>query len=219
MSTPEVELVTLVGVFDPSRLERMKGLGPSEIVSVEQRLGETITTSQAATPRGSGPRLAIPRRQLDMLFVPERLEVRSEAALFRSAVASKMVDFFDAVIAELGQLPWTRVGYNFILWTELESPVVDIVATKFFREDLGKALGAKAVVGGAAWVWLDINGDTLWLKLEPHRESLTTHRIIANANVTIELESQSEFPSSSTIQENLLKHLGQAESVLEALES
>ena len=219
MTTPEVELVSLVGVFDPNRVERMAGLGPPEISSIEERLGETLTLGQATSTRGSGARLVISRWQLDMLLLPDRIEVRSEAASFTKEVAERIGEFFDSVTAQSGQMPWTRVGFNFILRAESQDSAISRVNAKIFREDLGAALGNHDIIGGAAWVWLDIDGDTLWLKLQPHRDSLDTKRIIVNANFTDELGDEAEFPDSTTIAEGLLKHWGQLDAVLQAFAS
>ena len=63
-------------------------------------------------------------------------------------------------------------------------------------------------------MWLDIEEGTLWLKLQPLRDSETTPTIIANANVTIPFAQQLDFPSSEEVARKLSHYWAQLDTVL-----
>lgn len=217
VSDREFELVSVVGVFDPMEMQDLVKLGPTEIEAIEESLGEMFQVGQVINDRGSGSDLVIRRLQIDLLIQDGRFEVRSQGPSFSSETAQKMVELFSEVVSRFGSVPWTQLGYNFILRLSSSDTAIEKLGSQMLKDSLASTLQHE-ILGGAAWLWLEVQGSTLWLKLEPHRNSRTTRRVYVNANFTVELPDPSGFPGSAIIKDKLLSYRDELDSILKALE-
>jgi hypothetical protein len=133
-----------------------------------------------------------------------------------AAAIDLMPRFLIAVIENLGDLSWVRVGYNFIIPLLTDDLVISKIRQSLLKDSLEAVLNCN-VIGAAAWLWLEVGGGYFRLKLEPHRESPTTHRLIANANFTIELGDKGDLPSIEQLSQGLVEYYGQVDSTLAKL--
>jgi len=214
---PEFQLASVVATFDPRRLERNVVLGTSDIEAIEQTLGQTIRTGRATSERGGGAVFAIQRQQIDVLVIDDRFEVRSLQPTFNDEVAHNMASLFTSVIERIDSVPWLSMGYNFIILVDSEETAIAKINDRILRDDLSRTLGqhVQRVLGGGAWLWLEVEDATLWLRLEPHRNSRTTTRISVNANFEVQLPSASDFPSQrADMARSFLNYWQQLKSIL-----
>ena len=212
----DTDLVSFVGVFNPGKVETSTVLGPTDLEAIEEQLGEAIQLG-GTSGRGGGSVLAIPRRQVELLILENRIEVRTHQPTFSPDVAHQMVSFFRGVASRIPELPWEQVGYNFLLRVEAGTSAAQKLGNTVLKPELEKAVGHR-VLGGAGWLWLEMPDTTLWLKLQPHRDSTTTRQIRVNANFQGTLENASEFPASEVIEARLVSYHKELDSVLRALE-
>ena len=213
----EFQLISVVGVLDSAKMGQRANIDQVAIESIEAEMGQTIRVGQLASNMGNGFALEIQRQRLDILVVGERMEVRSQEGSFSPEIANDMARFLDLTVAKFGTLPWLQVGFNFILPLRSSARAIGNIAQVFLKEDLGTTLGYP-ITGAATWLWLEIEEGTLWLKLQPLRDSVTTNTIIANANVTITFDQQPDFPGSNEVSRRLWHYWGQLDTVLRATE-
>ena len=211
----EFQLISVVGIVDTARMGPPISLDQETLESMEREMGHTIRLVQAVSDRGPGLGLEIQRRRLDILSIGERVEVRSQEGSFSAGVATEMAQFLSLTYGTKESMPWQRIGFNFILPLQTNVKAIEYIAQVFFKDDLVTRLGFP-VQGAAAWVWLEIDGGTLWLKLQPLRDSVTTGTIIANANVTIPIEEQPDFPNADGVARKLTHYCTQLDTVLKA---
>lgn len=216
MSERQFEVVTFVGVYDSSQAIDPSAFTPADIDAIETSMDATVSVAQGTSSHGAGFAIAVPTRQLDILLFGNRVEVRSMKPTFAENVASDMAKFLGELSPKTADFPWTRIGFNFILRSDLETPAVAKVKEYFFREDLADLLGEQVeeVTGGAAWVWLTVGEDTLWLRLQPHRDNPSSSRILINANITQDLISPEQFPDPTTIATQLWERWLKVDGVL-----
>lgn len=213
----EFQLASVVGTFDPGQLERNIVLGDREIEDIERELNETIRVSRGVSERGASSILAIQRHQSDFVISDARFEVRSSQTGFTLGVAEHMAELWNSVISRAGTVPWTMMGYNFIVRVESTEQAVEKLKDSFFQDDLADTLGHD-VLGGTASIWLEMEGNsTLFMKLEPYRNSRTTNRIVVNANFDVPLTSAEDFPSREVMAQRFWDYWGQLDSTLRSI--
>ena len=212
----DTDLVSFVGAFNPGKVETNMVLGPTDFEAIEEQLGEAMQVG-GTSGRGAGNVLAVPRRQVELLILESRVEVRTQQPTFSTDVAHQMVSLFHEVTSRIPELPWDQVGYNFLLRLEGGTSAAQKLGNTMLKPELEKAVGHR-VLGGAGWLWLEMPDTTLWLKLQPHRDSTTTRQIRVNANFQATLENASELPASEVIEARLVSYHKELDSVLRALE-
>jgi hypothetical protein len=216
-SSRDLDLASIVLVFSPSGLDQGSILIRGEqIEKIEDSIGESVQVGRTVSDRGEGYALVIRRRQMDVLLVADRVEVRSLAPNLSAATIELMPRFLIAVIENLGDLSWVRVGYNFIIPVRTDDIVISKIRQSLLKDSLESDLDYK-VIGAAAWLWLEVEEGYFRLKLEPQRENPTTHRLIANANFTIELGDKDELPSIEQFAQRIEGYYKQVDSTLTRL--
>lgn len=204
-SFPQFDLVSVVATFDASTATPV-GLDGADIEAMEDVLDASLVVGQVVGSAGVGSSIAVPRRQLDITIQQDRFEVRSRNPDLSDVVARQMLDLFDAVVPRMGDHDWRSIGYNFITTVQTEGPASLKIKNAVLRNDFENAV-PYPVVGAAAWLWMEAENSTLWLRLEPLRSSPTTARVPANANFRVEL-SEGTLTPARDIQANILRYAG-----------
>jgi len=182
----DIELVSVVGVFDPSKLTSPFSLTAQLIRQIESSVGESAQAGEGVTERGPVKIVLIPRRQMDLLIENERIEVRcrylrtslEEAA---SGMTQLFSLFLEAQSTTPDAVPWVRTGYNYILTRPMDGIAIAKLAEGLFNQKFESKL-KYPVKGAATWIWLDTEEALLWLKLEPYRNDPAATKIAVNAN-------------------------------------
>jgi hypothetical protein len=181
-----IDLVSVVGVFDPSRLTSPFLLTAQHIRQIESSVGESAQGGEGVTERGAAKFVQIPRRQMDLVIENERIEVRrrypgtplEEAARGMTQLFSL---FLEAQSTTPDAVPLVRTGYNYILTRQMDRIAIAKLAEGLFsRRYLSKL--KHPVKGAATWIWLDAGEALLWLRLEPYRNDPAATKVAVNAN-------------------------------------
>ena len=202
---PLFDLVSVVATFDPSTATSVS-LGGDDIEAMEDILDASLVVGQVVGSAGVGSSISVPRRQQDISILQDRFEVRNRSPELSDAVARQMLELFDAVVTRLGDHDWRSIGYNFITTVHTEGPASLQIKNAVLRDDFENAV-PYPVTGAAAWLWIEVEDSTLWLRLEPLRSSPTTARVPANANFRVELAEGTLTPARD-IQANILRYAG-----------
>lgn len=202
---PLFDLVSVVATFDPSTATSAS-LGGADLEAMEDILDASLVVGQVVGSSGVGSSIAVPRRQQDIAILQDRFEVRSRNPELSDEIARQMLDLFDAVVTRFGHFDWRSIGYNFITTVHTEGPASLQIKNAVVRDDFENAV-PYPVTGAAAWLWIEAEDSTLWLRLEPLRSSPTTARVPANANFTVEL-SEGTLTPAGDIQANILRYAG-----------
>ncbi len=215
MSDREFELVSLVFRFDSEQRIEVS-ISPEDIESLEEALNETLQVTQTVGNRGQGLTFVTQRQQLNLTIYQDRFEVRSQQPKFSRTVAERMIEMFDEVRAKIDTVKWHSMGYNYILPLSVQGAAIKYLGQNVLKDDLEGTLGHR-ILGSTASIWMEVDGSTLWLRLEPNRSSTTTNRIRANANFSINLPNEGELPDSNATVSRLLKYGGDLDAILKAL--
>ncbi|MDO8750816.1 MAG: hypothetical protein Q7K03_06705 [Dehalococcoidia bacterium] len=210
----ELDLVSVVFIFDPNK--QPKALSGDDIAKVEQKLDERFQLGQVAGPSGLGVQIAIPRRQIDINFYPDRIETRSQSPQLDENVAEQMMRLFDGIVPNPDDFSWRSAGYNYILRVNAEEPIVARLKKAILKPVLEKRLH-RNVIGLTPWIWVESGEATLWLRLEPYPPGdILTTRLSVNANFSISLAT-GKLLSGNVHKDRLIKFRGELDQILEAL--
>lgn len=182
----DIDLVSVVGVFDPSKLTPPFSLTAQHIRQIESSVAESAQAGEGFTERGPAKFVQIPRRQMDLVIENERIEVRrrypgtplEEAA---SGMAQLFSLFLEAQSTTPDVVPWVRTGYNYILTRQTDGITIAKLAEGLFSRKFVSKL-KHPVKGAATWIWLDAGEALLWLRLEPYRNDPAATKMAVNAN-------------------------------------
>ena len=218
MTSREFDIVSVVFKFDPKGRTEV-ALGSAEIEQIEAALDERLRVGQVLGGAGLGMNLSTRRNGIDLTLQQDRIEVRSLQSTFSPDAANLMLRLFGEVVARIEPPAWQTIGHNFIVNVRSEGPASEHLK----RELLKKSAETKfdglghGVSGIAPWLWLQVDESTLWLRLEPHRQSSKTDRIAANANFSVNVEGVADPLEVSVIEERLLHYGGRLDAILRAI--
>lgn len=182
----DIDLVSVVGVFDPSKLTLPFSLTVQHVRDIESTVGESVQFGEGVGERGPLKIVQIPRRQMDLIVENERIEVRrrylgtslEEAA---SGMTQLFSLFLEAQETTPEAVPWVRAGYNYILTSQTGGIAIAKLAEGLFSRKFVSKL-KHPVTGAASWIWLDVGAAVLWLRLEPYRNDAAATKMTVNAN-------------------------------------
>ena len=137
MTDREFQLVSVVGILDTAKMGQRAIIDQVGLESIEADMGQTIRFGNIASGSGGGFVLEIQRQRLDILFSGERMEVRSQEIVFSPEIAKGMARFLDLTLSKFGELPWLRVGFNFILPLRSSAKAIENINQVFLKEGLG----------------------------------------------------------------------------------
>ena len=212
----DLQLVSLVATYDPKTAPNIS-LGPQDIESIEDALGLQLQVGQALSERGPGSALGIQRHQINLSVLGDRLETRSLQPGFSQETSHLIVDLFESVTSRIAPMPWSKIGYNYVLSVQTEGAAIEVLQRSLLKTGLGDKIG-HPVRGGAAWLWLEVGESTLWMKLEPRRSSPTTSIVSVNANFEPPSISGSVLPGKETFVNELSGNWNHLEAILKRLD-
>lgn len=210
------DTVSVVVLCDPHGDFELK-IGPTELEELEERMGGPIRPNSGLS-LNAGLNLSVPRYQLELVVIPGRFEVRSQNPEFSQAIAERMVTFLAAIAEKTNINSWHSAGHNFIV--SLSSPnetAVKYIGRKLLNRGLSRKL-SQEVIGGSAHIWMAVDESTLLLRFDPQRNSTTTKRFTANANFSVLISEQDEFPKETTTVDRMTKYCRRLHLILESLE-
>ena len=221
MHLTDFEHVGIVCALDPSTWSPDISPVPEVIDQVEAAMSATVRMAQFAGERGRGTLLNVAGDQLDVLFYADRIEVRSLTPHFDSDVATRMLAFFEVGLrvgpTDRQTIAWRTIGYNYISTISRDWLVAQQLKTRILADDLEARMDGE-VLGLACGLWLQIDSDTtLWLRLEPHRESRTSTRLHINANFSRTIGDEG-LPDSNELVTHLVSLRESLENVLDQID-
>lgn len=211
----DIDLVSVVGVFDPSRLTSPFSLTAQHILQIESSSGQSLQAGDAFTERGQAKIILIPRRQMDSIIENERIEVRcrypgtslQETASWMTQLLSL---FLESQKTTPEVVPWVRAGYNYILTRETDGIATAKLADGLFSENFLSNL-KHPVTGAATSIWLDVAQAVLWLRLEPYRNDPAATKMTVTANF---LEEGGTLTPKEAIESKLTGYLANLNELL-----
>jgi len=182
---------------------------------LESAFDATLQMQQVLTERGPGMALGIPKHRLQILLLPNSIEITSQEDTLEALVTERIAGDLCTVTNLFPQGIWRLIGYNFSYMLDSSERAIAVIGNRVLNvPELSGKLGY-GLLGGAVGLWMDVDKSVLWLRVEPRGGDRQTNRILVYANFTDEIAGQ--LPSKDTMGENITKRHAILEQLLSRL--
>ncbi len=168
-------IVLILQAEEPKRIERQE---------LEDKIGSIVETAPVAGPVGVGMAIHIPKLSVQAVMSPGRWEFVYTGLELLEANHGTLAHTLHALTSFLKEPKYSAIGYNY---TVMFKPANAETAAQVIRDrvidtpNLDKRLG-HAVNGAAAWLYMDVEDTTFWLRVEPRGSDKSSKFVWANGN-------------------------------------
>jgi hypothetical protein len=178
---------------------------------LESELGTSVEVQRIYSERGEGQVIRMHRDRLEVLLLPERVEVRDIEATTLNARHVKLSQVLLAIAGYFPQGNWKLIGYNYIYNLESSEMAIQRIATSVLDVSTLKEKLGYPVTGAGLWLWMQVDQSILWLRLEPRARDRQTNRVWVEANfeevVTHQLPTEGDVSKKITQYNEILKQV------------
>lgn len=196
--TQDMELVisSVVLLMEPLQLQ------PVSPQQLEAEFGSVVDAAEGVvSPTGFAQVLRIPRRRLEIALGRNRWEFSSRAEAVGADEGRNMAEAVYLLEKLAPDAEWKAIGYNYVLTFIAPNNSLAIEAIGAVTqaiEEISRKL-EYPVKGAATWLYMDVEGKRLHLRMEPRGGDPESRRIWAQANFHQQLYG--ELPDQAQLAE------------------
>ena len=208
MPDRDIEFASVVATFDA----KAQVLKLPDLPVLESTFETTANVEPILSDAGAGRAVRLRRHRLDVLLLPNRIEIVSQEPVLDNPLTERMAL---ATSHAAGLFPsgiWRLMGYNFVYVWDADQPAMQVIGKRLLSsKDLSDKINHN-ILGGAASLWMEMGDSILLLRVEPRGMDRVTKKIWLNANFTANLDG--EIPATEAITSSIQEKHSQLKEIL-----